>query len=61
MRLTFEEDAQGNLTVHIEGIKGPVCEKVQKDIENLLGKPSSERRTPEYYQRVQGTQTVGGH
>jgi len=50
----FEIDERtGQLTAHIQGVKGPACEEVQRLIEQELGRATAEKRTPEYSQGVQ--------
>lgn len=42
----------GELAMHIQGITGPTCDDVAKLVEELMGQPTRERRTSEYYARV---------
>ena len=41
----------GELTMHIQGIVGPACDDVAKLVEELVGKPTREQKTAEYYAR----------
>ncbi len=41
----------GALEVHVRGIAGPACEDVAKLTHELLGTPSQEDRTADYYIR----------
>ena len=43
----------GELQMHIQGIAGPSCDDVAKLVEELVGKPTREQKTSEYYARVQ--------
>jgi len=40
----------GEVTFHIKGIKGPVCEKIARGFAGPLGELKTFTRTPEYYQ-----------
>ena len=42
----------GELTMHIQGIVGPACDDVAKLVEELVGKPTHEQKTTEYYART---------
>ncbi|MFN8472141.1 MAG: DUF2997 domain-containing protein [Anaerolineae bacterium] len=43
----------GELEIHIQGVAGPTCDEVAKLIETLIGPPTSEQKTAEYYARSQ--------
>ena len=43
----------GELEMHIQGIAGPTCDDVAKLVETLVGRPTSEQKTAEYYARSQ--------
>ena len=43
----------GELQMHIQGIAGRTCDDVAKLVEELVGKPTQEQKTAEYYARVQ--------
>ena len=43
--------ATGDLTVHVKGVAGPACEDVAKLARELLGAPTSEQNTAEYFVR----------
>ena len=51
----------GKHTVHVEGVAGPACEEHIRRIVALLGEPTTEERTDEYYQVESQQQTVGGY
>ena len=42
----------GELQMHIQGIAGPTCDDVAKLVEELMGQPTREQRTAEYYAHV---------
>ena len=46
----------GATTVTTKGFAGPSCRRASKFIEQALGKQTSERLTPEFYQVVQPRQ-----
>ena len=60
VEFTVAED--GTLTVHVQGVAGPACDDLLRRIADLTGRPSSERKTPEYDQRaaVAPRQQIGG-
>lgn len=41
----------GEMEMHIEGIKGAACADVAKLAKELLGAPTREENTPEFYVR----------
>ncbi|MFN8472804.1 MAG: DUF2997 domain-containing protein [Anaerolineae bacterium] len=43
----------GELEMHIQGVAGPTCDDVAKLVEMLIGQPTSEQKTAEYYARSQ--------
>ena len=43
----------GELEMHIQGVAGPTCDDVAKLVEELVGQPTHEQKTSEYYVRVQ--------
>jgi hypothetical protein len=43
--------ATGRLEFHVKGIAGPSCDDVARLAKELLGEPSLERNTGEYYLR----------
>ena len=48
--IEFSIDATtGALEIHIEGVAGPACDDVAKLVEGLVGKPTAEQKTSEYY------------
>jgi hypothetical protein len=49
-------DAGGQTTVTVEGVPGPACEDVTRDVEQSLGAVVGRERTAEYFQRSAQTQ-----
>lgn len=47
------DPATGELTLHVKGVAGPTCGDVAKLARLLLGEPSHERNTAEYFRRTQ--------
>ena len=47
------DEATGALEMHIQGVAGPTCDDVAKLVETLIGQPTSEQKTTEYYARTQ--------
>ena len=62
--IEFSIDATtGALEMHIQGVAGPACDDVAKLVEGLVGKPTTEQKTSEYYVRPRvrpQTRTRGG-
>ena len=47
------DSATGELTLHVKGVVGPICDDIAKLARELLGEPGHERNTVEYYLRTQ--------
>ena len=45
------DPATGKLELHVKGVAGPACEDVARLAEQLLGRPTVDRRTAEYHLR----------
>ncbi len=41
----------GKCDTEIKGVQGPVCEKAAMHLKQVLGSPSVDRKTKEYYAR----------
>ena len=50
-------DREGNVSMETKGFKGPSCLKATEELEKVLGKKTSEKKTAEYY--LQQNQTGG--
>jgi len=42
----------GHINIEAVGFSGPDCEKATAFLEQVLGKATSKRHTPDYYRRV---------
>lgn len=59
--IEFSIDTEtGELTTHIKGIAGPGCDDVAKLVQEYIGEPVGDTRTPEYYLRPQMRTQVRG-
>ncbi len=47
------DSSTGELTLHVKGVVGPICDDVAKLAKELLGEPGHEQNTAEYYLRPQ--------
>lgn len=45
------DQATGELAIQVKGVAGPACDDVARLARELLGKPSTERNSSEYYLR----------
>ena len=52
LEFTIDPDT-GELTFHIKGIVGPACDDVARLAKELLGQPTREEETAEYWLRPQ--------
>lgn len=43
----------GRCDTEIKGVKGPACEKAAMHLKQVLGSPSVDRKTKEYYAKPQ--------
>lgn len=50
----------GEIKIDAVGFKGADCEKATAFLENALGTVKGRQKKPEYHQRVQAQQRVGG-
>jgi hypothetical protein len=53
-------DAGGGIRIDAVGFKGADCEKATAFLEKALGKVKGKTKKPEYHQRVQAQQRLGG-
>jgi len=44
-------DEKGNVTLHVQGVKGVACTDITAAVEKLLGTTVSSEFTPEYFQQ----------
>ena len=48
-KIIFEVNPEsGEMTVEVEGVAGPACERALERLDAELGRPADERRTAEY-------------
>ena len=52
------DEMTGDLTMHVKGVAGPVCEDVAKLARDLLGNPGTDRNTAEFFARAQVSRQV---
>ena len=52
------DPATGKLEMHVKGVAGPACDAVAKHVRELLGEPSREENTAEYYLRSRVTPQI---
>jgi hypothetical protein len=45
---------EGELKVHIKGIKGPACLKILENIAKKIGEEKERSLTSEYYEKIEG-------
>lgn len=43
----------GKCGTEIKGVQGPICEQAARQLKQLLGRPSVDRKTREYYVKPQ--------
>lgn len=49
--IEFTIDEDGNLTYHIQGVKGRKCEDIEKVLNEALGKAKASKPTAEFYEQ----------
>jgi hypothetical protein len=48
--IEFSIDTEtGNCETKINGVQGPACEKAAQQLKQILGAPSTDRKTKEYF------------
>jgi hypothetical protein len=59
--IEFNIDTEtGNCETKINGIQGPACEKAAKQLKQILGAPSTDRKTQEYFVKSQPIGRIKG-
>lgn len=48
----------GRCDTEIKGVQGPACEKAAMHLKQVLGSPSVDRKTKEYYAKPQVRRTI---
>lgn len=51
----------GNCETKINGIQGPACEKTAQQLKQVLGSPTMDRKTEEFYVRPKLKRQVGSN
>lgn len=51
--IVFDIDADGNITITVEGVKGKDCTELTRELEEALGVVIDQEFTSEYYQQVE--------
>ena len=51
-QITIDFDAQGNVSVASQGVKGSGCQALTKAIEAAIGTTSTDTKTAEFFQGV---------
>ncbi|KXJ98062.1 MAG: hypothetical protein UZ17_ACD001002952 [Acidobacteria bacterium OLB17] len=49
----------GNCETKINGIQGPACEQTARQLKQVLGRPTTDRKTEEFYVRPTPKRRVG--
>ena len=50
----------GACKTEIKGIRGPACEKTARELKTLIGEPTRDEKTREYFARPEVKPTVKG-
>ena len=60
--IEFTIDTQiGTCNTEIKGVRGPACEKAARQLKTLLGDPSIDRKTREFYVVPQKRRQIKGN
>lgn len=51
----------GNCETKINGIQGPACEKTARQLKQVLGSPTTDRKTADYHVKSAIKQRVGSN
>lgn len=49
-QIEIQVDRDGNVTVHVEGVKGDECLRITKDLEEVLGAVAERVYSAEYFE-----------
>ncbi len=52
-KIVIEVNEQGKTTIKVQGVKGPSCLKLTKNLEEKLGTVKNRQKTKEYYEKNQ--------
>ena len=50
----------GKCETEIKGVQGPACEKAAKELKQLLGSPTVDQKTKEFYARPEVKRQIKG-
>ena len=56
--IVFDIDADGNITITVEGVKGQDCLAITEELEASLGVVLDRQHTSEYYQEEEERLTI---
>lgn len=60
--IEFTIDTQtGSCDTEIKGVRGPACEKAARQLKTLLGDPSTDRKTNEFFVVPQKRRQINGN
>ena len=51
----------GNCETRINGVQGPACEQTAKQLKQVLGSPTTDRKTAEYHVKPTSRRKVGSN
>lgn len=51
----------GKCATEIKGVQGPACEKAALQLKQILGAPSTDRKTKDYYVKPQTVARIKGN
>lgn len=51
----------GKCETRINGIQGPACEQTARQLKQVLGAPTTDRKTAEFHAKAQSKQRVGSN
>lgn len=52
---------RGNCETKINGVQGPACEKTAQQLKQVLGPPTTDRKTAEFHVRPRSKRRVGAN
>ena len=58
-QIEIQVDRDGNVSVHVEGVKGDECLRITKDLEEALGAVTDRSYSAEYFEEQVREYTTG--
>ncbi len=58
-QIEIQVDRDGNVTVHVEGVKGDECIRITKELEEALGAVTERSFSAEYFEARIEEHTIG--